>query len=148
MICIDHFTSDDYIVYKNGTRIELKSGAVPSIFNVVLSDYEEGTISDNEVIRDEFDIKEMKEIESKNKKLQQEIEELKRFVESEKIFTTSCITHYKEIKQKQTKEIKELKRQVAQMKLSVDQLTKERDSMFGSLNVNIQFIWNFERLFS
>ena len=119
----------------NGTRFDLKSGVIPSIFNISLIDYEEDIISDNEVIRDEFD--EMREIESKNKKLQQEIKELKRKIESEKIFSNSCISHYKEIKQKQAKEIEELKRQVAQMKVSIDQLTKETDSMFGSLNVNI-----------
>lgn len=136
LICIDHFTPNDYVISKDGTRFDLKSGAIPSIFNVVLIDYEDGEdiISDNEVIRDEFDLEEIK---SKNKKLQQEIEELKRKIESEKIFTNSCISHYKEMKKKQTKEIEELKRQVAQMKVSIDQLTKERDSMFGSLNVNI-----------
>lgn len=52
-------------------------------------------------------------------------------------FLNSRINYFKEIKNQQENEVKELKRRVAHLELSVDQRTKERDSIYGDLNVNI-----------
>lgn len=65
------FTSDDYIVPKNETIFDLKPGAVPTTFNLVLIEFEEDEILGNYLGRDEFDIEKICEIMSKYRKLQQ-----------------------------------------------------------------------------
>lgn len=135
-ICSEHFTSDDYAVSSNGKIFYLKPDAIPTIFNVVLIEFDDEEFSENDISTDEFDIEKIREIKSQNDKLQQEIEQLKSKLGSEKIFLNSQIEYFKEIKKNQAHEIQKLKREVIQLKCTVDQLTKERDSMIGELNVN------------
>lgn len=134
-VCIDHFSPDDYTISENGTRYDLRPGAVPRIFSVALIKIDGNEQLDNKDT--EFDIEEMHEIKMHNIKLEQKIEQLKSQLESEKIFFVSRIHYFKEAKQQLAKNIVELKREISNLTHSVDKLTKERDSLFADLSVNI-----------
>lgn len=139
-ICIDHFSPDDYIVSNNGKRVDLKRGIVPSIFNVVLIEFEGDESLEVEISTNEFNIEEVRELKTQIEKLQQESEQLKRKYDGELLFSNSRINYLKEIKQQQAKEIQELKKAVKHLQISMEVSNKEKDSMFGDLNVNIDTV--------
>lgn len=136
-ICSDHFTADDYIVSKDGKRARLRNGSVPSIFDVALIEYDDDDVLEDEIRTDEFHIEEIRELKTQNEKLQQKAEQLKCKYEHSVAISNSQINYYKEIKKQQAKKIQELKRQVSYLKKLVDTVKKEKDSMFGDLNVNV-----------
>lgn len=139
-ICIDHFSPDDYIISNKGKRVDLKHGAVPSIFNIVLIEFEDDESLEVEISANEFNIEEVRELKTQNEKMQQEAEQLKRKYDGEILFSNSRINYLKEIKQQQAKEIQELKKTVKHLQSSMEVLKKEKDSMFGGLNVNIDTV--------
>lgn len=126
LICINHFTQNDYVISSNGKRIELKRYAVPSIFEVLLIELE-----------DDFEnaAENLEEIKLMNSKSPEDSERFKRLNclhESGKIVINARSLHMSEVIQKQSKEIRDLKRQVEHLKHALD----EHKSV-DALNVNI-----------
>lgn len=136
-ICSDHFTPDDYTVSNDGKKARLKKGSVPSIFDVALIECDDDDVLEDEIRTDEFHIEEIRELKTQNEKLQQEAEQLKCKYEHSVAISNSQFNYFKEIKKQQAKEIQELKRQVSHLKSLVDTVQKEKESMFGDLNVNV-----------
>lgn len=136
-ICSDHFTPDDYTVSNDAKKARLKKGSVPSIFDVALIECDDDDVLEDEIRTDEFHIEEIRELKTQNEKLQQEAEQLKCKYEHSVAISNSQFNYFKEIKKQQAKEIQELKRQVSHLKSLVDTVQKEKESMFGDLNVNV-----------
>lgn len=121
-ICIDHFKPDDYWVYGDGKRIVLKTDAIPSIFNVCLIEVNEEVDIQNQISEqsvficdeNESKISEAKELQLQNTKLCQEIEQLKKKIDSQKFITNSRIRHLKDENLYQSKKIRDLENQLQQ----------------------------------
>lgn len=146
-VCIDHFTSDDYTVSKDGLRIKLKPMAVPSLFDVIMievnEDYDQTPGFENiEAIQTNSEVEdtsELKLLKLENEKLILEIEELKRKQQSDKLIADARIEYVKNIKVKQWKEIESLKKQLDCLKYA---LAQAQEAMpFKNLEV-ILFISN------
>lgn len=134
-ICIKHFRPEDYRVLNGGKGFELKVDAVPTVFDIFLMevDDEDDASQNNDSVQYE------NLLELQNAQLNQELEQTKRQAESLKIFMTSRVTHYKNMQKQATHEIHTLRKQVRDLKATLDEYKKEKEESRAKLTVIFHF---------
>lgn len=137
-VCIEHFTSADYTISKDGKNFKLKPSAVPSLFDVYLIEINEEE-DQNDMNYQVVDITELQVLRSENVKLNEAIEQLKRKQKSEKMIVEARIAHLNATKIKNTKEIHSLKKQVADLEKKLAEAQETIDSYTANIQVNIFF---------
>lgn len=129
-ICSEHFTPNDYKISKDKKRYSLKPGVIPTVFDVFLIEVNEdgyNNVDDVEMITLDEEKCE-NSLEQDNLKLRKEVEQLKCFQNSQNYVNISRVERCKQIQKKQSNEIRDLKMQVEQLKSSIEQMEKEKQT--------------------
>lgn len=142
LICIEHFDSDDYTIASTG-KIYLKSGAVPTVFDIYLVEVDEnGSILNtpnfdrsqsnecsNAPCKEVF--VELQKEKSMNVKLLKDIKQIRW---NHKSIKDVRIDHLKQLNSKQSKEISALKKEIAHYKDEHEKLQATYAKMNGILD--------------
>lgn len=148
---MNHFKPECF-TFPNSGKIHLKTGAVPTEFNIVPiveldEDLNQTDLLNNNTndSRNEPNAQIDQSIESSNEskldieniKLRKELEQIKRQMESEKIFANSKIDYLRQIISKDSKEIQALKKRAATAESEIDQIKRPKRANVSTVIISI-----------
>lgn len=155
-VCMEHFTPNDLIVYKNGDRVVLRAGAIPSVFNVYVevsddqineTDSYDVNINRRNLSNQIHEVNEIQELRLRKEKLILAIEQMKSKNDSDMIVMNIRINTLKEDIKQQLNQIKDLKKQIEVLNKSIDQMQKEIELTFDEMNLRILIDFNHRSIF-
>lgn len=132
-VCIEHFTPEDYKISKNGKKITLNAGAVPTIFDVFLIEIDDdGSEIDNigtDLIIPACCAKLREEHEKQINMFQNNEIKMKSKIQNDETKMRLRIGRILEKKRRQERDIRLLKKQVEYFRKKLNQKQKKIDEM-------------------